>query len=66
MERIAPAYFRALRMPETADFASVARAIMTTDTVPKLASARVGQATVTGVAKGSGMIEPNMATFSVM
>ena len=36
---------------------------MTTDTVPKLASTRVGQATVTGVAKGSGMIEPNMATL---
>ena len=50
-------------MPATADFASVARAIMTTDTVPKLASARAGQATVTGVAKGSGMIEPNMATL---
>jgi glutamate N-acetyltransferase / amino-acid N-acetyltransferase len=41
----------------------VARAIMTTDTVPKLASTRVGTATVTGVAKGSGMIEPNMATL---
>ncbi len=54
---------RGLEMPATADFPSVARAIMTTDTVPKLASTRAGQATVTGVAKGSGMIEPNMATL---
>ncbi len=40
-----------------------ARAIMTTDTVPKWAVAQVGNATVLGVAKGSGMIEPNMATM---
>jgi glutamate N-acetyltransferase/amino-acid N-acetyltransferase len=44
---------------------AVARAIMTTDTVPKLASARAGDATVAGIAKGSGMIEPNMATLLV-
>lgn len=46
-----------------ADIASVARAIMTTDTYPKLASARAGQAVVTGIAKGSGMIQPDMATL---
>ncbi len=40
-----------------------ARAIMTTDTVPKLATARVGDFTLTGIAKGSGMIHPNMATM---
>ena len=49
--------------PGTADFAIVARAIMTTDTVPKLASARAGQAVVTGMAKGSGMVQPDMATL---
>ncbi|MFN0092706.1 MAG: bifunctional glutamate N-acetyltransferase/amino-acid acetyltransferase ArgJ [Acidimicrobiales bacterium] len=48
--------------PES-DFAAAARAIMTTDTVPKWASARVGSAVVTGIAKGVGMIEPNMATL---
>jgi glutamate N-acetyltransferase/amino-acid N-acetyltransferase len=42
---------------------SVARAIMTTDTVHKIASANVGAASVVGVAKGVGMIEPNMATM---
>ncbi len=47
-------------------FAAVS-AIMTTDTVPKGASRRVvvdGVAlTVTGIAKGAGMIHPNMATM---
>ena len=40
-----------------------AEGIMTTDTHPKALSASVGDATVTWVAKGSGMIEPNMATM---
>lgn len=40
-----------------------AEGIMTTDTHPKALSASVGNATVTWVAKGSGMIEPNMATM---
>ncbi|MEO5725024.1 MAG: bifunctional ornithine acetyltransferase/N-acetylglutamate synthase, partial [Ilumatobacteraceae bacterium] len=44
---------------------SVARAIMTTDTVPKTATALIGAgpARVVGVAKGVGMIEPDMATL---
>jgi glutamate N-acetyltransferase / amino-acid N-acetyltransferase len=62
MERLR-SHLRGLKMPKSADFGSVARAIMTTDTVPKLASARAGQATVLGIAKGSGMIEPDMATL---
>ena len=37
--------------------------IMTTDTHPKALSMSVGAATITWVAKGSGMIEPNMATM---
>jgi glutamate N-acetyltransferase/amino-acid N-acetyltransferase len=37
--------------------------IMTTDTYPKGFSASVGDATITWMAKGSGMIEPNMATM---
>lgn len=53
------------RLPalEPADFAASARAIMTTDTRPKTAAARCGDATVVGIAKGVGMIEPNMATL---
>jgi glutamate N-acetyltransferase / amino-acid N-acetyltransferase len=54
------------RGPQPAAFEHVARAIMTTDTRPKWASAtcRVGgkQVRVLGCAKGSGMIHPNMAT----
>lgn len=43
----------------------VARGIMTTDTVPKIAHSAIAgsDATVVGVAKGVGMIEPNMATL---
>ncbi len=46
-----------------ADLDRAAAAMMTTDTHPKTASARVGEATVTGIAKGVGMIEPDMATM---
>ncbi len=47
---------------------AAARAIMTTDTVAKAVSRQVefddGETvTITGIAKGSGMIEPNMATM---
>jgi glutamate N-acetyltransferase/amino-acid N-acetyltransferase len=42
-----------------------AEGIMTTDTHPKALSTSVGDATITWVAKGSGMIEPNMATLLV-
>ena len=49
------------------NWASAAEAIMTTDTVPKAASRIVSiggcTVTVTGIAKGAGMIRPNMATM---
>ena len=41
----------------------VARAIMTTDAFPKVRRAAVGGGSIVGVAKGAGMIEPNMATL---
>lgn len=48
-------------------FAAAAKAIMTTDTFPKASvrTALIGEATVTiaGIAKGSGMIAPDMATM---
>lgn len=40
-----------------------AEGIMTTDTYAKALSVSVGAATITWVAKGSGMVEPNMATM---
>jgi glutamate N-acetyltransferase/amino-acid N-acetyltransferase len=49
------------------DFESAAKAIMTTDTFPKgaTATAKIGKTTVTicGIAKGAGMIAPDMATL---
>jgi glutamate N-acetyltransferase/amino-acid N-acetyltransferase len=55
----------ARRAPE--GWLAAAKAIMTTDTFPKVATATVklGKATVTinGIAKGAGMIAPDMATM---
>ncbi|MGQ9687011.1 MAG: bifunctional glutamate N-acetyltransferase/amino-acid acetyltransferase ArgJ [Thiobacillaceae bacterium] len=49
------------------NWAAAAEAIMTTDTVPKAASRSVRldgvDFAITGIAKGSGMIHPNMATM---
>jgi glutamate N-acetyltransferase/amino-acid N-acetyltransferase len=49
------------------DFLAAASAIMTTDTFPKLATAtaKIGKTTITinGIAKGAGMIAPDMATM---
>ena len=42
-----------------------AQGIMTTDTFPKLRSLKLGSGTICGMAKGAGMIEPNMATMLV-
>ena len=42
---------------------AAATAIMTTDTHPKVATSLIGQATIVGIAKGVGMIEPDMATM---
>lgn len=49
-------------LPEI-DFEAAATAIMTTDTHPKIASAAIGEASLVGIAKGVGMIEPQMATM---
>ncbi len=61
------------RMPELISYLDAdgigmaARAIMTTDTYPKGASAQVetssGPVNIVGIAKGSGMIAPDMATM---
>ncbi|WP_394807585.1 bifunctional glutamate N-acetyltransferase/amino-acid acetyltransferase ArgJ [Nitrosomonas sp.] len=52
---------------KTDNWFSAAQAIMTTDIVPKAASKQIQidgkTVTVTGIAKGSGMIRPNMATM---
>src|SRR5665213_4488578 len=52
---------------QVGDFLAAAKAIMTTDTFPKVATAtaKIGKTTVTinGIAKGAGMIAPDMATM---
>ena len=50
------------------DAVAVAQGIMTTDTVHKIAEATIAgsKARIVGVAKGVGMIEPNMATLITM
>ena len=60
MDLIAPAIERACAL-EGGERAP--RAIMTTDTRPKTSLARGGGAVVGGMAKGSGMIHPDMATM---
>jgi glutamate N-acetyltransferase/amino-acid N-acetyltransferase len=47
------------------NLALAAQAIMTTDRYPKYFSCQVGSAIIAGIAKGAGMIEPNMATMLV-
>jgi glutamate N-acetyltransferase/amino-acid N-acetyltransferase len=67
MERVGPGIEAAARELSPAGGHAAARAIMTTDTIPKEVALRVqtrsGHFTIAGIAKGAGMIHPNMATM---
>jgi len=67
VDRLVAALPAALAAGRADGWFAAARAIMTTDTVPKGASRRAMldgvPVTVTGIAKGSGMIHPDMATM---
>jgi glutamate N-acetyltransferase/amino-acid N-acetyltransferase len=67
VERIATGLPACIADLQAASWLSAAEAIMTTDTVPKAASRRIRvggfPVTVTGIAKGAGMIHPDMATM---
>jgi glutamate N-acetyltransferase/amino-acid N-acetyltransferase len=67
MDRVAGGIRQAATALATSGGANAARAIMTTDPFPKEASVEIvspaGSFRVGGMAKGSGMIEPNMATM---
>jgi glutamate N-acetyltransferase/amino-acid N-acetyltransferase len=67
LERIGSALPGALAELTEDGWERAAKAIMTTDTVPKLASRQFDldgrSATVVGIAKGAGMIRPDMATM---
>lgn len=45
------------------NFYAAAQGIMTTDTFPKWTARSLGNITISGMAKGAGMIHPNMATM---
>jgi glutamate N-acetyltransferase / amino-acid N-acetyltransferase len=67
VERIEAGLPAALAARQDAGWAEAALGIMTTDTLPKAASKQVTlgghTVTITGIAKGAGMIRPNMATM---
>lgn len=60
MAEAVPSVVDAVRPDGLLDFA---KGIMTTDRFPKIRSAAVGEGRIVAVAKGAGMIEPNMATM---
>ena len=67
VDRIVAGLPAAVANCKTDNWFNAAQAIMTTDIVPKAASKQIQidgkTVTVTGIAKGSGMIRPNMATM---
>ncbi len=67
MDRLLRGVEQAAQALGKANWLDAAHAIMTTDTLPKAASRtlRIGgqPVTLTGIAKGAGMIRPNMATM---
>ncbi|MDP2818186.1 MAG: bifunctional glutamate N-acetyltransferase/amino-acid acetyltransferase ArgJ [Polaromonas sp.] len=66
-DRIAAGLPAAVADAHAAHWGKAAEAIMTTDTVAKAFSSRItlggASVTITGIAKGAGMIRPNMATM---
>jgi glutamate N-acetyltransferase/amino-acid N-acetyltransferase len=67
VDRVLAGLPRAVAALDARNWLHAAEAIMTTDTVPKATSRRleIGSTvvTLTGIAKGAGMIRPNMATM---
>ncbi|MDP2157562.1 MAG: bifunctional glutamate N-acetyltransferase/amino-acid acetyltransferase ArgJ [Nitrospirota bacterium] len=67
MQRIVPAIGPLAGSLGNATFDDIAKAIMTTDTFPKIISRQITinnkQGTIAGICKGAGMIAPNMATM---
>ena len=67
VEKIAAGLPACLAGAREDNWLAAAQSIMTTDTLPKAASRRIEvggrQVAITGIAKGAGMIHPNMATM---
>lgn len=67
VDRIAAGLPQCMKNLAPDNWFAAAQAIMTTDTVPKAVSKRIAidghTVTITGISKGAGMIQPNMATM---
>ncbi len=67
MERISAGIPKCIENLNANGWLDAAHAIMTTDTVPKAVSKQIKihdkTVTITGISKGAGMIQPNMATM---
>ena len=64
-ERMIEALPHALADLQSRSVLPAAEAIMTTDLYPKVRRAEVGGGSIVGIAKGAGMIEPDLATMLV-
>lgn len=65
MDRITKGIVSAHSSLQAGDVEPVARAIMTTDSVPKIASFQGQGWRIVGIAKGAGMLAPSLATMLV-
>ena len=66
MDRMESGIRQAAPSLDTGSVEPVARAMMTTDSVPKIASFEGAGWSITGVAKGAGMLAPSLATMLVV
>jgi glutamate N-acetyltransferase/amino-acid N-acetyltransferase len=65
VDAMAEAVPRAVAALQPRSILPAAEGIMTTDLFPKVRRVEVGEGTIVGIAKGAGMIEPNLATMLV-
>lgn len=65
MHKLLPGISEAVKSLAISGGEMAATAIMTTDTVPKIALAKRGAVTFGGIAKGAGMLAPELATMLV-
>jgi glutamate N-acetyltransferase/amino-acid N-acetyltransferase len=65
VEQMLPAIPAAVDALQSASILPAAEGIVTTDLYPKIRRAQVGGGSIVGIAKGAGMIEPNLATMLV-
>lgn len=65
VEQMLPAIPTAISALQAQSILPAAEGIVTTDLYPKIRRAQVGGGSIVGIAKGAGMIEPNLATMLV-